>query len=75
MIQLIQSNLTYDKNDKLEIIREFSSMPPSIEVESKMKPPQCIYTVNSPSGNVITNARVGELVDHQWICQSSFKGY
>ncbi|KAL3995311.1 Zona pellucida-like domain family protein [Acanthocheilonema viteae] len=50
------------------------SMPPSIEIESKMNSPQCIYTVKSPSGSVITNARVGELVDHQWICQSPFKG-
>ncbi|CAG9533031.1 unnamed protein product [Cercopithifilaria johnstoni] len=50
------------------------SMPPSIEVESKINSPQCIYTVKSPSGKVIRNARVGEPVDHQWICQSPFKG-
>uniref|UniRef100_A0A0R3RZA7 ZP domain-containing protein n=1 Tax=Elaeophora elaphi TaxID=1147741 RepID=A0A0R3RZA7_9BILA len=51
------------------------SMPPSIEVESKMNPPQCIYTVNSPSGKVITNARVGDIVEHHWVCRSPFKDF
>ncbi|EJW88018.1 hypothetical protein WUBG_01069, partial [Wuchereria bancrofti] len=50
------------------------SMPPSIEVESKINTPQCIYAVKSSSGKVITNARVGELIEHEWICQSPFKG-
>ncbi|VDK73595.1 unnamed protein product [Litomosoides sigmodontis] len=50
------------------------SMPPSIEVKSTMNSPHCIYTVKSPSGKVITHARIGELVDHQWICRSLFKG-
>ncbi|KAK6104476.1 Zona pellucida-like domain family protein [Brugia pahangi] len=50
------------------------SMPPSIDVESKINTPQCIYQVKSSSGKVITNARVGELIEHKWICQSPFKG-
>ncbi|VDM91774.1 unnamed protein product, partial [Onchocerca ochengi] len=49
-------------------------MPPSIEVESKIDSPKCYYTVKSPSGKIITNARVGEIIEHQWICQSPFKG-
>ncbi|KAM3718773.1 Cuticlin-1 [Dirofilaria immitis] len=50
------------------------SMPSSVEVESKINSPKCYYAVKSPSGKIITNVRVGELVEHEWICHSPFKG-
>ncbi|VDN02893.1 unnamed protein product [Thelazia callipaeda] len=50
----------------------FYSMPQATDLESTIKPPNCYYMVRNLEGKAITTARVGELVEHYWICQSSF---
>uniref|UniRef100_A0A915PX41 ZP domain-containing protein n=1 Tax=Setaria digitata TaxID=48799 RepID=A0A915PX41_9BILA len=65
---------TYMESSKIINADMSVSMPPSTEIGSEISPPKCYYIVTGPSGKAITNARVGELVEHQWICNSPFKG-
>ncbi|VDN19193.1 unnamed protein product [Gongylonema pulchrum] len=50
------------------------SMPPAKQIDSKVEPPKCFYAVKNSAGQAIRNARVGELVQHQWSCPGQLPG-
>ncbi|KAL3078967.1 hypothetical protein niasHS_014749 [Heterodera schachtii] len=45
------------------------SSPPVIQISNQMESPQCEYRIHGQSdGAQVRNVRVGDIVEHQWIC-------
>ncbi|KAL3121404.1 hypothetical protein niasHT_004988 [Heterodera trifolii] len=45
------------------------SSPPVIQISNQMESPQCEYRIHGQSdGAQVRNVRVGDIVEHEWIC-------
>lgn len=52
----------------------YLSMPMSTELSASYEGPLCEYTIKDQAGNVIRNARIGDIINHEWQCKSVVTG-
>ncbi|KAI1699703.1 cuticlin-1 [Ditylenchus destructor] len=63
----------YEEADHTVTTQMDVSQAPEMQLEGQVESPQCHYRIQTPNengGGYVTNVKVGDTVEHKWICAS-----
>uniref|UniRef100_A0A1I7XZ65 ZP domain-containing protein n=1 Tax=Steinernema glaseri TaxID=37863 RepID=A0A1I7XZ65_9BILA len=65
----------YGEAEKMVTAEVEVNTQPATNIEGIVQPPKCRYEIVDESGRLIKNVRVGQHINHRWVCDTPVKDY